>query len=169
MNHEITTPPDGTEILGAQAFAAAMTSFIAQAPHEWWMCGERFDDWPLEQPEVSAALVAFSRAHTRAQVRIFAKDFGYIERHGARFMQWRRLFSHQISVHRWPDRLTQEDQLFRGLIQPRAAITIAAYGAPGQLKARWESDAAALSLKLERLESVWLQGSSALPATTLGL
>jgi hypothetical protein len=156
-------------IVGGDAFAAALADFIVQAPPQWWISAERFDDWPLERPEVVAALTAWSRRHAQGELRIFARDYGHIERHGARFMQWRRLFAHLLQIKRWPQRLPDEESLPRGVLQPRAALLLSAAARPGQLLARASADVREIAVLSEPLQAAWDMGHYALPAQTLGL
>lgn len=156
-------------VLGPAAFARAWAELLAQAPPLWWMCAERFDDWPLEDPGVAEALVAWSRHQTQGEVRVFAREFGWVERYGARFMQWRRLFAHQVQVRRWPQRLPDAQGLPRGVLQPRAAVLIGAAVPVGQLEARISVEAGPIGVALQALGTAWDMGQPALPAHTLGL
>lgn len=165
----MSTPDTAQSVLGPEEFAAAWVQFLDAAPAQWWMCAERFDDWPFEHAAVSQALLAWSRRHTQGEARLFARDFGAVERSGARFMEWRRLFAHQVQARRWPQRLPDAEGLPRGLWQPRAALQLSAAARPGLLQARVVNEVRTIAVALEELGDAWGQGHAALPAHTLGL
>lgn len=156
------------DIVGANALAQAMVELLHTRPSEWWLCAERFDGWPLEQPELNEALIAWSKAQPQGRVYVLAREFTWLERHAARFMNWRRMFAHQVFVKRWPSRLPDELHLPKGIYGERSAIELGVHPA-GQLIARHETRAGHIAGQKQALQELWDRGQAALPAQTLGL
>lgn len=160
--------PQDYPITGA-AFEDAMLDFLAQEPIWWWMCADQFHLWPLHSERLQQALVAWSKRHARGKVHIFGRRLDWIEREAARFMEWRRLFAHQIDARAWPARLPDEQGMPRGLFAERLAVQIAPPQRQEALMARKLDDLVAIKLLTNRLEEVWGSGQPALPAYRLGL
>jgi hypothetical protein len=109
-----TAPPLPYDIVGPREFAQAWVQLLGTQPHVWWLCAERFDDWPFEQPEVADALVAWSKARPQGRVYILAREFAWVERNAAVFLAalkaWSWAFTLrasllrdvQITLHTWP-------------------------------------------------------------------
>jgi hypothetical protein len=156
------------DLIGAQALADAFIQLLSTQPNEWWLCAERFDGWPLEQPELASALVAWSKARPQGHVYVMAKEFGWVQSEAARFMNWRRLFAHQVMVKRWPQRLTDELHIPKGVYAERQAIEMGLHPT-GQLMARAIKTPAQIVVHRHALQALWDKGQQALPAYTLGL
>ncbi len=160
--------PQPYDLIGSTALAQAFAELLASRPSEWWLCVERFDEWPLEQSMVMDALVAWSKAVPQGRVYLLAKEFRWLEREASRFMNWRRLFAHQVSVKRWPQRLPDELHVPRGIYGERRAIELGVHPA-GQLIARHTTRVAHIAAQRQALQELWDRAQSALPAYTLGL
>lgn len=167
----IPAMPEPFDILGADALSQAMIELLSMPdsrPNEWWLCAERFDGWPLEQPALADALVAWSKAKPQGRVYVLAKEFGWVQREAARFMNWRRMFAHQVQAKRWPERVTGELQIPKGVYAERNAIEMGAHP-NGQLVARTLAVPAQIAAHRHALQAIWDKGQLALPAYTLGL
>jgi hypothetical protein len=83
---------------GRQAFDARLRSAFAGAARENWreiILGDPdFGDWPLGEREIIDALQAWA-AGGRSLV-LLAQRFDVVERHHARFVHWRQMWSHII-------------------------------------------------------------------------
>lgn len=83
---------------GRQAFHAAFHAALEAAAREGWrqivFSDPTFADWPLGERAVAAALQAW--ASSGRGLLMLAGDFGVFEREHARFVQWRRTWSHII-------------------------------------------------------------------------
>ncbi len=156
------------DIVGARAFGQAWVQLLATGPQVWWLCAERFDDWPFEQVDVAHALVAWSKARPQGRVYLLAREFAWVERNAARFMIWRRMFAHQVAAKKWPQRLNDETSIPRGLFSASQGLELGFHPA-GQLIARSTHHASTLAAQQQSLQELWDRGHHALPAHTLGL
>ena len=86
---------------GRQAFHALLHAALDTAARESWrqivFSDPTFADWPLGERATAAALQAWSSSG-RGLVML-AGDFGVFEREHARFVQWRRTWSHIVECH----------------------------------------------------------------------
>jgi hypothetical protein len=163
-----TAPPLPYDIVGPREFAQAWVQLLGTQPHVWWLCAERFDDWPFEQPEVADALVAWSKARPQGRVYILAREFAWVERNAARFIYWRRMFAHQVAAKRWPQRLNDEMGIPRGIFSAAHGLELG-FHPSGQLIARRTHHASHLAAQGQSLQELWDRSHHALPAHTLGL
>lgn len=167
-NETSETSAKAYDIIGPREFGNAWVQLLDAQPHVWWLCAERFDDWPFEQTELASALVAWSKARPQGRAYILAKDFSWLERNTARFMNWRRMFAHQVAAKRWPQRLTDEMSVPRGIFSSHHALELGFHPA-GQLIARSANNLSYLAAQMQSLQELWDRSHQALPAHTLGL
>ena len=89
--------PDGP-FDGRLAFHALLHAAFERAAREGWrqivLCDPTFGDWPLGERAVAAALNDW--ASSGRSLTMVAGDFGVFEREHARFVQWRRTWSHLV-------------------------------------------------------------------------
>jgi hypothetical protein len=93
---------DGTLPTGAfdgrRAFHGLLHAALATAAREGWremiFSDPDFADWPLGERSVSEALNAW--AASGRSLWLLARDFRVFERDHARFVQWRRTWSHIV-------------------------------------------------------------------------
>ena len=89
--------PEGS-FEGREAFLGHLNTALADAARQNWreivFCDPDFDDWPLGERAIVDALQAWSAAG-RSFV-LLAQRFDVFERGHARFVQWRRMWSHII-------------------------------------------------------------------------
>jgi len=86
----ITTPAEFTEAL-REAFAEV----AAVGCRELWLCDDDFAAWPLDEPAVIAHLTQWAMAHRR--LTLIARTFDEFPRRHARWVEWRRVWSHVVS------------------------------------------------------------------------
>ena len=83
---------------GPRAFHACLHAALAAAAQQNWreivICDPGFADWPLGERAVADALQAWS-ASGRSLV-LLAQRFDVFEREHARFVHWRRMWSHIV-------------------------------------------------------------------------
>ena len=83
---------------GRQAFHALLHAALDAAAREGWrqivLSDPTFADWPLGERAVAAALNDW--ASSGRSLTMVAGDFGVFEREHARFVQWRRTWSHLV-------------------------------------------------------------------------
>ena len=140
------------------AFAAA----AAQGWREIIICDTTFEDWPLGERAVAQSLNDWSGSGRK--LTMLAKNYSEVMRRHARFVTWRRTWSHiiecrantAISLDDLPSALWSSDWVFQRLDLARST------GYSGEEAAR------KVALK-ERLDECLKLSSPAFAATTLGL
>ena len=155
--------------LRGDAFEQAFCDFLAAEPSTWWLMTDHLNLWPINTEKISTALMAWSKAKPRGKACLSAKSWRFVEAEAPRFMNWRRLFAHQMEVRGWPARISDESIVPRGLFCTQRAIQLAPPLRNDALMARLVEDKLAIKLTLERIEAVWANSSAALPAYRLGL
>lgn len=92
--------PDGA-FDGRQAFHARFHAALAAAARDGWreifFCDPGFADWPLGERASAEALHAW--AASGRKLSMLATNFTVFEREHARFVQWRRTWSHIVDCH----------------------------------------------------------------------
>ena len=140
------------------AFAAA----AAQGWREIIMCDSTFEDWPLGERAVAQSLQDWSKSGRK--LTMLAKNYNEVMRRHARFVTWRRTWSHiiecrantAISADDMPSALWCPEWVFQRLDMARSS------GVAGAEASR------RVALK-ERLDECLRLSSPAFPATTLGI
>lgn len=157
--------PDG-RFTGRSEFTALVRQALLVAAAEGWreitVCDADFADWPLGERAVSEALQAWSQGGRR--FTMLARNYDEVVRRHARFVTWRRTWSHIIecrsSAH------TSADDMPSALLGPTWAFErldpVRCSGVSGHEAVR----RVALAEKLrERLAT----STSSFAASTLGL
>ncbi|CAN5326097.1 hypothetical protein BH11PSE9_BH11PSE9_33940 [soil metagenome] len=79
-------------------FHAAIRSAFAEAARvgcrELWLCDTDFADWPLGERAVIASLTEWAASHRR--LTLLANHFDDVVRRHARWVEWRRSWSHLV-------------------------------------------------------------------------
>ena len=138
-----------------QAFAAA----AAQGWREIIMCDANFEDWPLGERAVAQSLNDW--ATSGRKLTMLAQDYAEVTRRHARFVTWRRTWSHLVEC-----RSHASGDLPSALWSPAWAFErldlLHSTGVAGSEAGR------RVALK-ERLTEKLLRSSPAFAATTLGI
>ncbi|MDM0047358.1 hypothetical protein QTH91_22900 [Variovorax dokdonensis] len=91
--------PEGS-FSGPQAFAQRIRDAIEASAGAGWRevywSDPDFVDWPLGERAVADALQRWAGAGRR--LVLVAQDYGVFERHHARFVTWRRMWSHIVEA-----------------------------------------------------------------------
>ena len=86
---------------GRNAFQQWLRDALHCAARDGWreivLCDANFEDWPLGEREVCAALTAWSR--TGRKCVMLAVSYDELIRRHARFVLWRRTWSHIVECH----------------------------------------------------------------------
>jgi len=72
----------------------AFTDIATQGCREVWICDTDFADWPLSERPVIESLTRWAYAHRK--LTVLACTFDEFHRRHARFVEWRRQWSHVI-------------------------------------------------------------------------
>lgn len=151
---------------GRAEFAELIRQALAAAAVQGWremlLCDPDFEDWPLGERVVAQALNDWSRGGRK--LTMLAKNYDAILRRQARFVTWRRTWSHIVECRRstsTPGSSLQSALWSPGWVFERLDLERST-GVAGFDVAR------RISLK-ERLNECLLNSSPAFPATVLGL
>ena len=166
-NHAAPTQqlPEGRFGGAAQFSQLVRLSFAAAAEQGWReiiLCDATFEDWPLGERAVAQSLNDWSKSGRK--LTMLAKNYNEVTRKHARFVTWRRTWSHiidcranaAIAVDDLPSALWSPAWVFQRLDMTRST------GFSGSEPSR------RLALK-ERLQACLKLSSPAFAATTLGL
>lgn len=157
--------PEG-RLAGRTAFVELVRQALAVAAQEGWMrivlCDPDFTDWPLGEREVVASLNAWARRGRSMQ--LLASDYSLLRLQHPRFVQWRTTWSHLVeaqgcasaSADELPSVLWSPGWTLQRLDTVRCTMVVS-------------RDAERRVALQEQLHQWWLKGSSAFPASTLGL
>lgn len=157
--------PEG-KFEGLTAFAQLVRDALACAAHEGWSqmvwSDANFLDWPLREKAVVESLQAWSRSGRR--LVLLAHRFDEVQRHHARFVQWRNTWDHvvecrvckQVDASEFPSALWSPHWVMRRLDLERST-GVAGYEPQRRV------------LLKEELEECRRQSSPGFPSTILGL
>ena len=164
MSTEILLPQGRFE--GLREFSDLIRLAFATAAAQGWreiiICDSTFEDWPLGERVVAQSLHEWSKSGRK--LTMLAKNYNEVMRRHARFVNWRRTWSHIIECRAnasvmpddMPSALWSPDWVFHRLDLARST------GVSGAEAAR------RLALR-ERLNECLKLSSPAFAATTLGL
>lgn len=164
MSTEILLPQGRFE--GPSEFADLIRLAFAAAAAQGWreiiICDSTFEDWPLGERVVAQSLNEWSKSGCK--LTMLAKNYNEVMRRHARFVTWRRTWSHiiecransAVSPDDMPSALWSPDWVFHRLDLARST------GVSGAEAAR------RVALK-ERLNEFLKLSSPAFAANTLGL
>lgn len=97
IENESVDLPQG-RFLGRETFRGLVVAALAEAARAGWrelvVSDASFADWPLGERDSIDALNAWARRGQRFVM--LAKGYGEVTREHARFVEWRRLWSHKI-------------------------------------------------------------------------
>lgn len=155
-----------TRFEGRIAFRQHVRDVLANAAREGarhlFFCDPDFEDWPLDEQSVAEDLHAWARSGRQA--RLLACRWDTVQRHHARFVEWRRVWSHLVEARACPraDRLAFPSVLATtGVsLERHDCARSVGWAGPGRLQPEPLPEA---------LQAWWQRATPAFPATTLGL
>ncbi|HET8745309.1 MAG TPA: hypothetical protein VFM98_06875 [Ramlibacter sp.] len=166
MNEEAAAPLPSRRFEGREEFRQLLRDALACAAREGWreiiLSDPDFEDWPLGERAVAESLQAWSAGGRR--MVLLARSYEVVLRQHARFVQWRRLWSHIVTAVACPaaDRLDLPSALWspRWVLERRDLAHCNGYC----------GDEPERRVLLREALNEWLQKATpAFPATTLGL
>ncbi|QTD47073.1 hypothetical protein [Ottowia testudinis] len=157
--------PSGA-FIGRDTFREHLRVALSVAANRGWsellLCDADFHDWPLGERAVVESLHAWARRGQR--LVMLAKTYDDVPRQHARFVEWRRLWSHKIECRQC--READVSQLPSALWSPHWALQrldrVHGNGLCG-------TDAGRRKTLREDLDEWLARSSSGFPAYTLGL
>ena len=141
------------------AFAEA----AAQGCRELWLCDRDFADWPLGERAVVESLARWAGSHRR--LTLVANNFDEVVRRHARWVEWRRMWSHivhcrsntELESSEMPSVLLATDLLSVSLVDPV------------RYRGRASHDATHAARCREMIDAVLQRSEEAFPVTTAGI
>ncbi len=159
---------DSTGLITTRAeFHTALRAAFEQAAttgcREIWLCDDDFADWPLGERAVIEHLAQWAASSRR--LTLIARNFDEVVRRHARWVEWRRQWSHIVSC-RVNNELEAEQMpavlLATDLVSVRLSDRVHHRGRM--------SDRRADELRCKELiDAVWQRSEESFPATTTGL
>lgn len=158
--------PEGG-FVGREAFRQLVRDALRRAAEEGWreliVCDATFLDWPLGERESVEALTAWVRGGSR-QFIMLAKRYDEVPRQHARFVEWRRQWSHRIDCRACPS--VDPQDLPSALWSPAWVIQRLEQVRHGGVSG---SEAERKQQVREQIDHWLARSTPAFPATTLGL
>ena len=151
---------------GAQEFAQLVRTAFAAAAGQGWqsmvLCDSTFEDWPLGERAVVQCLQDWSKSGRK--LTMLAKSYNEVSRRHARFVTWRRTWSHIVDCR--SNSAVASSDMPSALWSPSWVMQrldlVRSTGVSGSEPAR------RVALK-EQIDACLRLSAPAFPATTLGL
>ena len=104
MEEQQAAPLPSGAFAGVEQFRQLVRDALAAAAREGWreiiLCDPGFDDWPLGERAVAESLSAWSKSGRKCI--LLARRWDEVIRRHARFVTWRRTWSHIIDARACP-------------------------------------------------------------------
>lgn len=157
----------GTLITNRGEFHAAIRAAFARAAREGcgeiWLCDENFADWPLGEREVVEQLAQW--AASSRKLTLIARNFDEVSRRHARWVAWRRNWSHIVSCRTNTELATGE---FPTLLLAIGTVSVRLADVAHH-RGRVSHERADELRTKEQIDAVLQRSEEAFPATTTGL
>jgi hypothetical protein len=148
-------------------FHAAVRAAVAEAAtkgcREIMLCDDHFADWPLNDVELIESLVRWAGGHRK--LLVLARTFDEIARRHARWVAWRRTWSHivecrannELEAGQMPTMLLVPSVLTLQLLDPEHYRGSVSHSVGDAIRAR------------EKFDAVLQRSEESFPVTNLGL
>ena len=146
-----------------EALRSAFADAAAQGCREIWLCDIDFADWPLNEPAVIGHLTQWARAHRK--LTLVAQHFDEIPRRHARWMAWRRTWSHVVECRA---NVELEAGKMPSLLLAPGLVTVRLFDPLRYRGSASRSEADAVHAR-ELIDAVLQRSDEAFPVTSLGL
>ena len=159
--------PQHSLISSRREFHDALRSAFAEAAavgcREMWLCDVDFTDWPLNEVAVIENLTQWAEAHRK--LTMLAQTFDEIPRRHARWVAWRRTWSHIVECR--SNNELEAGQMPTMLLAP-GLFTIRLVD-PVRYRGSVSRNAADAVQGRELIDAVMQRSEEAFPVTSLGL
>ena len=145
------------------ALRAAFAEVAAAGCRELWLCDDDFAAWPLNERAVVEHLAQWAMAHRH--LTLIARSFDEFPRRHARWLEWRRVWSHVVSCRAVDE--AQAADLPTLLVAP--GVVTVRLADPVQCRGSVSWHAADLTKNRETAEAFFQRSGEALPVTLLGI
>lgn len=130
---------------------------------ELWLCDEDFADWPLGERVVVEQLALW--AASSRKLCLVARHFGEVSRRHARWVEWRRTWSHIVSCRANAEVGTGE---FPTVVLATGLLSVRLSDAERH-RGRFSRERADEIRCREQIDAILQRSEEAFPATTTGL
>jgi len=146
-----------------QALRDAFAEAARIGCRELWLCDADYSDWPLSERAVIDSLSQWAYSHRK--LTLLAHGFDEIVRRHARWIDWRRQWSHIVECRQLE--VVEPGQVPTLLLAP-GLVTVRIFD-PVQQRGSVSHDPADAIRCRELVDDLWQRSSDAFSATTLGL
>ena len=161
------TTSENRPIATRQEFHDALRDALAEMARtgcrEAFLCDEDFADWPLNERAVIEHLQQWAQSHRRLVV--IARHFDEVVRRHARWVEWRRQWSHIVECRAFED--AESDEIPTLLLG--AGLVVVRLFDPVHYRGSVSHDAAELQQQRELIDALSQRSVLSFPSTTLGL
>ena len=147
-----------------EAFRRVFAEAARIGCRELWLCDVDYADWPLSERAVIDSLSQWAYSHRK--LTMLAAGFDEIVRRHARWIDWRRQWSHVVDCRALDDRV-ESSQIPTLLLAP-GIVTLRIFDTVHHRGSLSYDPADAIGCR-ELVDGFFQQSSEAFPATTLGL
>lgn len=130
---------------------------------ELFLCDEDFADWPLNEPEIIAALTRWAMPHRK--LWMLARHYDEVTRRHPRFVEWRRTWSHVMEC-RAAEEVDSGD--LPTLFLAPSVVCVRLFDRI-QIRGSLSHDTADFIRDRELFDAVSQRSEESFPASTLGL
>jgi hypothetical protein len=147
-----------------EAFRLVFAEAARIGCRELWLCDVDYADWPLSERAVIDSLSQWAYSHRR--LTMLAAGFDEIVRRHARWIDWRRQWSHVVDCRALDERI-EASQVPTLLLAP-GVVTLRIFDTVHHRGSISHDPADAIRCR-ELVTDLFQQSSEAFPSTTLGL
>lgn len=157
--HRILT----TRLEFLDALREGLAQIAAAGCREVWIADTDFADWPIGERAVVDSLTAWAMAHRK--LTMLAQTYDAVLRRHARFVEWRRQWSHVIECRQLEE--LEPGEMPTLLLAP-GVVTVRLFDRE-HVRGSVSHDPADAIRARELVDAISQRSSEAFPATTLGL
>lgn len=157
--HRILT----TRLEFLDALREGFAQIAAAGCREVWIADTDFADWPIGERAVVDSLTAWAMAHRK--LTMLAQTYDAVLRRHARFVEWRRQWSHVIECRQLEE--LEPGEMPTLLLAP-GVVTVRLFDRE-HVRGSVSHDPADAIRARELVDAISQRSSEAFPATTLGL
>jgi hypothetical protein len=163
MNLMSTARATGSRGEFFDAIRHAFADIASHGCRDLWICDVDFVDWPLSERQVIESLTRWAYSHRK--LTVLALTFDEFHRRHARFVEWRRQWSHIVECRAVDD---METGHVPSLLLAPGVVSVRLID-PTRYRAVVSVDESDFVRHREIIDAILQRSTDAFPATTLGL
>ena len=145
------------------ALRVAFEETAAAGSRELWLCDDDFSGWPLGERSIVEQLTLW--ASSQRKLTLLARSFDDVSRRHARWVEWRRKWSHIVSCRTNTEPASGE---FPTLFLASETVSVR-LSDTAHYRGRLGRDGAEAHRCKEQIDAILQRSVEAFPATTTGL